>query len=269
VGVVVHVVEDDHGASGLVVETWNVLCAFLYTSEFIAANPMPLVGRPNLARTLPKSLPTATVIALLAALDADPEPRRRSDWVERDHALILTALLAGLRADELLRPNVSDVHRTDGGAVIQIRGKFNKDRRVPVETALVDVLEGYLDSRAARFPEMTRRRSSPAGGLAAWPSTAPLFVGADGQRITRGTLQYRVLRAFRRAGIDADRARGALVYGLRHTFATQLANSNVSVYTLMNILGHESMATSQRYVSAAGTETRSATSQNPLYRFVK
>jgi integrase/recombinase XerC len=37
----------------------------------------------------------------------------------------------------------------------------------------------------------------------------------------------------------------------------------------MNILGHESMATSQRYVSAAGTETRSATSQNPLYRFVK
>jgi integrase len=174
VGVVVHVVEDDHGASGLVVETWNVLCAFLYTSEFIAANPMPLVGRPNLAKTLPKSLPTATVIALLAALDADPEPRRRSDWVERDHALILTALLAGLRADELLRPNVSDVHRTDGGAVIQIRGKFNKDRRVPVETALVDVLEGYLDSRAARFPEMTRRRSSPAGGLAAWPPTAPL-----------------------------------------------------------------------------------------------
>jgi hypothetical protein len=42
--------------------------------------------------------------------------------------------------------------------------------------------------------------------LAAWPSAAPLFVGADGERITRGTLQYRVLRAFRRAGTDADRA---------------------------------------------------------------
>ena len=65
-----------------------------------------------------------------------------------------------------------------------------------------------------------------------------------------------MLRAFRRAGIDADRARGALVRGLRHTFATELANSEVSVYTLMKLLGHESMVTSQRYVTTAGTETR-------------
>ena len=95
---------------------------------------------------------------------------------------------------------------------------------------------------------------------------APLFVGSDGDRITRGTQQYRVLRAFRRdAGIDADRARGALVHGLRHTFATELANADVSVYTLMKLLGHESMVTSQRYVTAAGTETRTAAAQNTLY----
>ena len=76
-------------------------------------------------------------------------------------------------------------------------------------------------------------------------------------------LQYRVLRAFRHAGIDADR--GALVHGLRHTFATELANADVSVYTLMRLLGHESMVTSQRYVTAAGTETRAAAAQNTLY----
>src|SRR4029077_2311120 len=81
----------------------------------------------------------------------------------------------------------------------------------------------------------------PAGELAAWPTAARLFVGSDGDRITRGTLQCRVLRAFRRAGIDADRARGALVHGLRPTFATELANTDVSVYTLMKLLGHESM----------------------------
>jgi integrase len=101
--------------------------------------------------------------------------------------------------------------------------------------------------------------------LAAWPPTSPLFVGSDGDRIIRGTLQYRVLRAFRRAGIDGDRARGALVHGLRHTFATELANAEVSVYTLMTLLGHESMVTSQRYVTAAGTETRAAAAQNKLY----
>ena len=76
--------------------TWNVLCTFLYTSELIAANPMPLVGRPKLAKTLPKALPGDSVAALLAALSSDPEPRRRSEWIERDRALILTGLLAGL-----------------------------------------------------------------------------------------------------------------------------------------------------------------------------
>jgi site-specific recombinase XerD len=55
------------------------------------------------------------------------------------------------------------------------------------------------------------------------------------------------------------------VWGLRHTFATELANSDVSVYALMKLLGHESMVTSQRYVTAAGTETRTAAAQNKLY----
>jgi integrase/recombinase XerC len=49
-----------------------VLCSFLYTAELIAANPMPLVGRPKLARTLPKGLPPSSVAALLTALTASP-----------------------------------------------------------------------------------------------------------------------------------------------------------------------------------------------------
>src|SRR5258705_2663174 len=166
--------------------TWNVVCTFLYTAELIVANPMPMVGRPKLAKTLPKALPADAVAALLATLDADPEPRRRSDWMQRDRAMILTALLAGLRADELLRANVDDLRRTDDGAVLHVRGKGGKDRRIPIESALVQVLERYLDSRAARFPATAKRRSSPGGGLAAWPSVAPPFVGSDGERVTSG-----------------------------------------------------------------------------------
>jgi integrase len=104
--------------------------------------------------------------------------------------------------------------------------------------------------------------------LAVWPATAPLFVGSDGGRITRGTLQYRVLRAFTKAGLNGERARGALVHGFRHTYATELANQDVSVYTLMKLLGHESMVTSQRYVDGAGTENRAAAAQNPLYGLI-
>lgn len=229
---------------------------------------MPLVGRPKIAKTLPKGLPANAVQTLLAAIDPEPE-RRASDWPERDRALILTSLLAGLRADELLRANVGDVRRSDDGAVVHVRGKGGKDRRIPVEPALVEVIEHYLDARAVRFPYTAKRRSSPGSGLAAWPPTAPLFVGSDGDRMTRGTLQYRVLRAFRRAGIDGDRARGALVHGLRHTFATELADAGVSVYALMKLLGHESMVTSQRYVTAAGAETRTAAAQNRLYGVIE
>ena len=54
---------------------------------------------------------------------------------------------------------------------------------------------------------------------------------------TRGTLQYRVLRAFKKAGLNGERARGVLVHGFRHTFATELANQDVSVYALMKLLG--------------------------------
>jgi site-specific recombinase XerD len=244
--------------------TWNVLCTFLFTSNLIPANPMSQIGRPKAVKSLPKSLPESAINALMTELANDHQSQRRSDWPERDRAIILTGLLAGLRSEELINADVGDVRRTADGAVVQVRGKGGKDRRIPIEPSLIAVLEQYLDSRLTRFPAASKPRS-PSGGLAAWPPRSPLFVGADGNRITRGTLQYRVRRTFRNAGIDGDRARGALVHGLRHTFATELANANVSVYALMNLLGHESMSTSQRYVTAAGAENRLAAAQNPLY----
>lgn len=245
--------------------TWNTLCAFLYTDELVQANPMPLIGRPKVPKSLPKGLGAETVSGVLAAIDAPAAATRKTDWPERDRAIVLTALLAGLRAQELRDANVADLRVThDGGAVLHVRGKGNKDRRIPVEEALIKVLECYLDSRAVRFPADTKRRG-PSSGIGAWPTTAALFVGSDGHRITRGVLQYRVLRAFKKAGLNSQRARGALIHALRHEFATQLANSDVSVYALMKLLGHESMATSQRYVDGAGAENRAAAARNPLY----
>ncbi|WP_081346979.1 tyrosine-type recombinase/integrase [Mycobacteroides chelonae] len=250
--------------------TWNVLCTFLYTNEQLAANPMPLVGRPKLAKSLPRALPRTTVDALLLTLARDIDSKRQTDWAERDLAILLTALLAGLRSDELRLLDVGDIRTAGEGAVIRVSGKGGKDRSVPVETALVAVLEKYLDSRAVRQPETVKRHAEDGfTGIARWSAHAPLFVGRDGQRITRGTLQSRVKRVFKRSGPDAQPVPGALVHGLRHTYATELAGSNVSVYILMKLLGHESMTTSQRYVTAAGSETRCAAAQNPLYGLIQ
>jgi site-specific recombinase XerD len=249
--------------------TWNVLCTFLYTGEQLAANPMQLVGRPKLAKPLPKALPRTAVAALLETVAQDHGSKRQTDWVERDLAIILTALLAGLRAEELRQTNVGDIRTTDdGAAVIHIKGKGGKERSVPIEAELLAVIQTYLDSRALRFPGSETRRATTGSGLMRWSARTPLFVGRDDQRITQGTLQSRIKRAFKRAGPDAQPVPGALVHGLRHTYATELAGSDVSVYTLMKLLGHESMTTSQRYVTAAGTETRSAAAQNPLYSLI-
>ncbi|WP_396913443.1 tyrosine-type recombinase/integrase, partial [Mycolicibacterium sp.] len=153
--------------------------------------------------------------------------------------------------------------------VIHVKGKGGKDRVVPVEAVLLKVIDAYLDSRVLRFPDAVKRRAgSSVAGLSRWPARSPLFVGRDGERITRGTLQSRIKRAFKLAGPDAQPVPGAMVHGLRHTFATELANSDVSVYVLMKLLGHESITTSQRYVAAAGTETRTAAAQNQLYEVV-
>jgi site-specific recombinase XerD len=257
---------DTHSAASIrrCWSTWNTLCTFLFTAELLEANPMPLIGRPKVPKSLPKGLGSETISGLLTAIDADSGSPRRSDWPERDAALVLIGVLAGLRADELLQANVGDIRTTAEGGVIQVRGKGNKDRRIPVEEGLIRVVECYLDSRAARFPADTKRRG-PSVGIGAWPATAALFVGSDGHRITRGVLQYRVLRAFKKAGLNGERGRGALVHGLRHTYATELANSDISVYALMKLLGHESMMTSQRYVDGAGAENRAAAARNPLY----
>ena len=179
---------DTHSAASIrrCWSTWNTLCTFLFTAELLDANPMPLIGRPEVPKSLPKGLGAETVSGLLEAIDADSGSPRRSDWPERDAALVLIGVLAGLRAEELLRANVGDIRTTtEGGGVIQVRGKGNKDRRIPVEEGLIEVVECYLESRAVRFPADAKRRG-PSVGIGAWPATAALFVGSDGHRITRG-----------------------------------------------------------------------------------
>jgi integrase/recombinase XerC len=136
-----------------------VLCTFLYTNEQLAANPMQLVGRPNLARAVPKALPRTAVEAVLETVAQDRRLKRETDWAERDLAIILTSVLAGLRAEELHQADIGDICTTDdGAAVIHVKGKGGKECSVPIEGELLSAIEIYLDSRAIRFPGATKRK---------------------------------------------------------------------------------------------------------------
>jgi integrase/recombinase XerC len=82
---------------------------------------------------------------------------------------------------------VGDIRTTDDGAeVIHVKGKGGKERSVPIKAQPLSVIETYLGNRAIRFPDAVKHRAAGAGsGLSQWPANAPLFVGRDGDRITR------------------------------------------------------------------------------------
>ncbi|WP_137725856.1 tyrosine-type recombinase/integrase [Prescottella subtropica] len=252
--------------------SWNTLCDYLFSVDMVVANPMSAVLRPKIPKTVPKAFDTESVERLFAAL-ATPDDGNRRAWQQRDLAIVLTALLTGCRLSELVVMNLGDLRDTDTtGAVkaITVHGKGNKQRVLTAEPALVEVLTAYLQSRLDRFPGAGKVRFSPTDSP--WQrlrARDPLFVGADGDRITGPTIQYRVERAYRRAGVNGQRAKGALVHQLRHTFATSLADANVNIYTLMRLLGHESMTTTQRYTQGAGKDTRTAAGRNPVYRILE
>lgn len=161
------------------------------------------LSKDKATKTLPKALPQAAVDALIEAVERDRESRRRTDWFERDLALILSSLLAGLRADELRRADVGDIRTAaTGGAIIHVRGNGSKTAPSRLRRTCYRSLKPTWRAGPTAFQKEAK---SPAGtGLSFWPANIPLFVDRDGDRITRGTLRSRVGRAFRQAGRDAQ-----------------------------------------------------------------
>jgi integrase/recombinase XerC len=176
-------------------------------------------------------------------------------------------MVSGVRAAELLAVDVGDVTRASGNERIRVLGKGEAERSIPVEPALLEILGTYLDSRRTRFPGRARQRgvSEPDDPWAWWRKTDPLFVDRSGERMQIGALQYLVEVVYRDAGVNASRARGALVHALRHTAATRLVERGATAVELMDFLGHRSLSTSQGYLSATAASVRAAAARSPVY----
>lgn len=236
--------------------TWNQLFTFCVAEGVVPGNPMAAVEKPRVPRSRPKSITGEDSITRLLEVAARGRQTARDPWPERDIAIVATLITCGLRLSELLDLTVSSLDGPAGERVIGVRGKGRKERTVPVEPEVEAVVVAYLESRRRRFP----------GRLT---SDAPLFVGTDGKAMRRGGLQYLVEQLYREAGIRTRVPRGALVHALRHTFATSLARNGASGTELQILLGHESLATTQRYVDATAREVRAAARANDAYRALR
>jgi site-specific recombinase XerD len=151
-------------------------------------------------------------------------------------AMLAVFLGAGLREAELCALERGDLHvNADGSGLLLVRGKGERDRLVPIHPPVVSSIAGYLE----------------ASGRASASSSAPIFVahdaGAgsrDGAALSTRSVRRRIGRLLRAAGI----ARRVTVHSLRHKFATAMLEDGVDLKRIRDILGHASLATTQRYV---------------------
>lgn len=232
--------------------TWNQLFTFLVAEGTVPGNPMAAIDKPRVPKSRPKAITGDDSVRRLLQVAARGRTGARDPWPERDFAVVVTLLTCGLRLSELLDLTIRSIDGPAGERVIGVRGKGNKERTVPLEPEVETIITAYQESRARRFP----------GRIAA---DAPLFVANDGQMMGRGALQYLIEQLYREAGIRTRVPAGALVHALRHTFATSLARNGASGTELQLLLGHESLATTQRYVDATARETRAAARSNEAY----
>lgn len=176
-----------------------------------------------------------TLVCFLTPAEADAllgAPDRSKRTGRRDHALLLTALQTGLRASELLGLRVADVELGTGPHV-NCLGKGRKHRSTHLLTETVAVLAGWLRER---------------GGA---PSD-PVFPGPRGERLSRNALGQLIAKHARAAAATCTSLGSKTVtpHVLRHTCAMRLLEAGVDVTLISMWLGHESLRSTQIYLTA-------------------
>jgi site-specific recombinase XerD len=212
-------------------------------------DPWGAIATPRLPRRLPRVLEVEQVERLLAVVDEslesdDPDAGDvRTALALRDRALIETAYAAGLRISELAAAELGalDLRRAE----IRVLGKGRKERIGILGRPAVAALRAYLEDGR---PVLLRRR----GANAADPTE--VFLNHRGEPLGVRGLRYRLDRLRRAAGLPE----GVSPHTLRHSFATHLLDGGADLRVVQELLGHESLATTQIYTHVSPTRLRAA-----------
>lgn len=161
---------------------------------------------------------------------------------KRDYAIVMLFLNCGLRLSELASINIDGIKNNDTLSVI---GKGNKERTIFLNEACVDAIQEYISARQQVDP-----------------SEKALFLSKRKQRISNRAIQHMIDKYLAKAGFDTN------IYSthkLRHTAATLMYKyGHVDIRALQEILGHESVSTTQIYTHIDDDRLRSAIKSNPL-----
>ncbi len=223
---------------------FNYLCA---KTNLIEQNPAQNLETPKLDKRLPKYLSLEDSKKLLNA--TQNEDNRN---MERDYAIITLFLNCGMRLSELVGININDIDFSENK--MTVIGKGNKERTIYLNKACVRAIHEYLDVRPKDGIKTDKLNSRKA-----------LFLSERRERISKRTVQHIVDKELTAAGLDTKKYS---THKLRHTAATLMYQyGNVDIRALQEVLGHESISTTEIYTHVANKQARDAIENNPLSDF--
>lgn len=214
---------------------------YLKMAGHIDADPTLLLESPKLSRKLPDVLSVEEIDAMIAAMPVDKEE------TPRNHAIIEMLYGSGLRVSELCDLRISRFSAQEGMVIIE--GKGAKQRIVPVSDEAVRLVEEYLEIRS---------RGKIRSG-----DEDIMFLNRRGARLTRVMVFYIVKQLAELAGI----CKRVSPHTLRHSFATHLLEGGANLRAIQQMLGHESIATTEIYIHLDSTRLRrELLEHHPLYK---
>jgi len=203
---------------------------FLLREGKIRYNPAQMVQAPKADKYLPSFLSIDEVFSLLGvAFDPDVSGLR-------DRAIIEFIYSVGVRVGELTDLNVADIDFSNN--LVKVRGKGRKERIVPIGGPALSALKEYVDSR-----------SVGKGSKNDDYTGSPLFLNRSGSRLSSRSVRRIIDKYIAMSGIG----RKISPHALRHTFATHLMDAGADLRVIQELLGHESLSTTQKYTSVSVT----------------
>ncbi|PKN77049.1 MAG: tyrosine recombinase XerC [Deltaproteobacteria bacterium HGW-Deltaproteobacteria-10] len=199
---------------------------YLSRSGITKNNPAAQVQISKTEKYMPNFLSVDEMFALLKAQSSN------SISGLRNLAMLELFYSSGLRLGELAGLNVTDLDFNQ--ALVKVRGKGRKERIVPIGSPARLALQEYL----AKTADVRRK-------FAADIFNSPLFLNIRGERITPRSIARIVDEATKKSGIG----RKISPHALRHTFATHLLNAGADLRSIQELLGHESLSTTQKYTA--------------------
>ncbi|MCC7145551.1 MAG: tyrosine recombinase XerC [Phycisphaeraceae bacterium] len=205
----------------------------------VPANPMVLIRTPKQGKRLPKAITVEQVDKLLSV------PDNRDTLGSRDRAILETLYSTGVRVSELVDLNRRDVDMQE--QMLRVRGKGKKERLVPLGTHALSAIRHYLTllDPDPRFEKL--RTQGNEGDL-------PLFVNKNGGRLSSRSVRRKLDKYLMTAGLDPTIS----PHTLRHSFATHLLENGADLRSVQELLGHQSLSTTQIYTHLSTSRMRSA-----------